>query len=829
MDFNNDTGRIFGGIQTIDPTLLPPLGGIAGVLTIEGTGALTLPNGTTLERPTPSLAAMLRYNGDLQALEYHNSTTWVQLSVGGGTVTSVAATTTGAGISVTGSPIVNSGTLTFSLSSTLQGLSTIGNTSGIVVQTSPDVFTERTITGTLGNVVVTNGDGVEGNINIDLDTVGTPVTSSFVKITTDVNGRVTATTPVVSADITTLVDAVYVNVTGDTMSGDLTFTAGSTVTGLPTPVNGSDAVSKSYADALVQGLSFKQAVSAATTADIVLSGEQTIDGVVLVAGERVLVKNQDDDTENGIYIVDSSNWVRSTDADTGTELVGAYVFVSSGTNNDNTSWAQISPAPITVGSSAIVWNQFSGAGSYTAGTGLSVSGTEFSLQTPVTTVNGGTGTNSAPTAGQVLIGTSSGTFTPALIGNGSGIDVTSGNGAILIDNTGALSFNTRTGNITLTSGDVTTALGYTPVNKAGDTMTGSLIVTGAVTATNTDSSVTLLGGATNGAPVTITAVGTGPNTGIDLVTQGAGNATVNGNTILTTASQYVQQIVAGSNVTISPIGGSGVVTINATGNVTSLIAGDGISVSSSTGDITISNTGVTSVALSDASTLPIFSISGSPVTTTGTLTQTLVSQPANTAFLSPDGTTGQPSFRAVAYNDLPIKLYVENPQNTPVLTASANNAQAFGDGASASLAGSKAFANGAFAAPGDAQHGLYVLRNLTTDATATELFLDGNSLPLVIPDNSVVVFDILVAGRRTDAVGGGAGYRFAGVARKDSTSGSLTFVGVPSKTILGETDMPWDATLTANIVNGALQIEVFGQAAKTIRWVATVQTTEVTN
>ena len=145
--------------------------------------------------------------------------------------------------------------------------------------------------------------------------------------------------------------------------------------------------------------------------------------------------------------------------------------------------------------------------------------------------------------------------------------------------------------------------------------------------------------------------------------------------------------------------------------------------------------------------------------------------------------------------------------------------------------GSKAFANGSFAAAGDAQHGVYVLRAETTDATITELFLDGTggSQVIALPNNSLFTFDILVAGRRTDAVGGGAGYRFVGVIRKDATSGSITFVGTPSKTILGETNTQWDAAVVADTAAGALKVTVTGQAAKTIRWVATVQTTEVTN
>jgi hypothetical protein len=258
-----------------------------------------------------------------------------------------------------------------------------------------------------------------------------------------------------------------------------------------------------------------------------------------------------------------------------------------------------------------------------------------------------------------------------------------------------------------------------------------------------------------------------------------------------------------------------------------LTAGTGMTVVHTANTVTFNNTGVTSVGLA----LPtIFTVSGTPVTTSGTLTGALALQTANTVFAGPaTGVDAAPTFRALTPTDVGFDLYVENSTGTPVVTAAGVDAQAFGNGASASIYGSKAFANGSFAAPGDAQHGVYVLRNVTTGATPTALFLDGAAQSLVFPINSVATFDILVTARRTDAVGGGAGYRFVGAIKKDDTVASTTFVGTPSKTILGETDVLWDVNVTANTVNGSLTVTVTGEAAKTIRWVATVMTTEVTN
>ena len=245
---------------------------------------------------------------------------------------------------------------------------------------------------------------------------------------------------------------------------------------------------------------------------------------------------------------------------------------------------------------------------------------------------------------------------------------------------------------------------------------------------------------------------------------------------------------------------------------------------------TVSGTGtVTSVGLVDDSITPIYSITGSPVTAAGDLSLQLLNQTANNVFIAPYGNDGQPAFRLLQYIDLPIKLYAENISTYTAPTATGNNAIAFGDSAKSAVYGMKSFANGKFSNTGDAQHGMYVLRNITTNAIATELFLNGSNQSLVIPNNSVVSFSITIAARRTDTTGGGAGYKFDGVVMKDTTSASISLIGIPSKTVLGETNKPWDVTLTTNTTNGSLKISVIGEAFKTIRWVATVLTTEVTN
>ncbi len=120
---------------------------------------------------------------------------------------------------------------------------------------------------------------------------------------------------------------------------------------------------KSYVDSLVTGLDMKQSVTVSTTGNISLSGTQTIDGVSVQIGDRVLVKNQTDATKNGIYVVDSSTWSRSSDADnnSGSEVSGGmYCFVESGTVNANTGWTLASPGgDVILGTDDLTFAKFS--------------------------------------------------------------------------------------------------------------------------------------------------------------------------------------------------------------------------------------------------------------------------------------------------------------------------------------------------------------------------------------------------------------------------------------------------------------------------------------
>jgi hypothetical protein len=205
-----------------------------------------------------------------------------------------------------------------------------------------------------------------------------------------------------------------------------------------TPSSASDIVNKAYADSIASGINFHQSVVYATTVDLgtVIYNNGTsgvgatltkdtpfstlaIDGHTFVSptdiGKRVLIKDQTNSAYNGVYTVTnvgsgSTAWVltRATDFDsTGSGVdqidAGDFFLVTAGATLANTSWVQQTPLPITIGTTAIVFTEFGAQITYSAGTGLDLNGTVFSLETPVTIANGGTGQTSANAALNALL------------------------------------------------------------------------------------------------------------------------------------------------------------------------------------------------------------------------------------------------------------------------------------------------------------------------------------------------------------------------------------------------------------------------------------------
>jgi hypothetical protein len=297
------------------------------------------------------------------------------------------------------------GAFDFKVTPTVNG-GAIGGVVSFNTRTGAITLTSTDVTDALGFTPynATNPSGYTANAGTVTSVGGTGTVSGLTltgSVTTSGNLTLGGTLSLTSGDVTTALGFTPLNKAGDTVNGSLTFTAG-TVTGLAAPSAGTDATTKNYVDAAIAGLSWKISVRVATTVNITLSGTQTIDGVAVVATNRVLVKNQTTTADNGIYVVSASAWARSADADSAAELDGSAVYVQLGTTQADTGWTETATIA-TVGTDPIVYAQFSGSGSYAAGTGLSLTGNTFA-NTGVTSNVAGTNVTVSGATGAVTIG-----------------------------------------------------------------------------------------------------------------------------------------------------------------------------------------------------------------------------------------------------------------------------------------------------------------------------------------------------------------------------------------------------------------------------------------
>jgi hypothetical protein len=142
--------------------------------------------------------------------------------------------------------------------------------------------------------------------------------------------------------------------------------------------------------------------------------------------------------------------------------------------------------------------------------------------------------------------------------------------------------------------------------------------------------------------------------------------------------------------------------------------------------------------------------------------------------------------------------------------------------------GQRAMSSGRFSANGDAQISELIVRNATSNATQTELLLNGSSLRITIGNDTTWAFDCLIVARRTDADNESAAYRITGCIDRNTNAASTALVGSPTVTVISEDNAAWDVDAVADTANGSLNIRVTGEAGKSIRWVGLVRLAEVT-
>ena len=257
--------------------------------------------------------------------------------------------------------------------SSVSGDATASNTGAFTLAGTS--VTNAMLAGSIANSKLANSDITVGSTSISL------------------GGSATAIAGITEIDIDN------VNINGNTISttnsnGNLVLDPNGTgtvdvssarITSVATPTSSTDAATKAYVDAQLQGLDVKNSVRVATTANGTLASAfangQTVDGVTLATNDRILLKNQSTGSENGIYTVNASGApTRATDFDSNSEVTGgAFFFVEEGTVNADNGFTLTNDGSITVGTTALTFTQFSGAGQVTAGDALTKTGNTLAV------------------------------------------------------------------------------------------------------------------------------------------------------------------------------------------------------------------------------------------------------------------------------------------------------------------------------------------------------------------------------------------------------------------------------------------------------------------
>jgi hypothetical protein len=422
-------------------------------------------------------------------------------------------------------------------------------------------------------------------------------------------------------------------------------------------------------------------------------------------------------------------------------------------------------------------------------------------------------------------------------------------GAIVLGGT-LVAANGGTGQSTYAIGDILYASAATTLSKLADVAAGSYLRSGGVTTAPLWSTTTLPNSATTGDLMYASASNTYSNladvaTGNALISGGVGVAPSWGKIGLTTHVSGTLPIANGGTNSSTALSGSSIMVSNGTsviqgaaGTTTTVLHGNAagaptygavVLTTDVSGILPLANGG-TNANLTAVNGGAVYSTgSALAITAAGTAGQVLTSNGA-----------AAPTWQAASAT---LQLYKENPSSptAPSATgtnaiamlsgsaASATNSSAMGDGTSASIWSTQVYGNGSFATAGDAQGVRVVARVITTNNTATEMFLDGAgaSQRLVLPNNSAWNYFIQIVARRTDATGKWSAWNFTGLIKKDGTAGTTS--NSVSRTNIDKNGIGSDPTVTADTTNGSLLITVTGNTSETIRWVATINISQVTN
>lgn len=533
---------------TINSTAVSLGGSITGLAVTSGTLA-QFASTTSLQ-----LATLISDETGSGALVFATSPTLVTPTLGVATATSINKVTITAPATSATLSIADGKTLTVSNSVTFSGTdaSTVAfGSGGTVVYTANKLSVHAATTSAELAGVISDETGSGALVFANTPTLVTPVL-----------GAATATSITASTGNLTLSAASGNNnvVLAPTGTGTID-ASGKLITNLSTatPTNNSDVATKGYVDSVAQGLHVHAPVQAATTGTLssLTSGGTvtyatgtngvgatltlqnallTLDGYTLVNGDRILVKNQATQAHNGIYTWATGGTVltRATGADTPAELAGGdFFFVVNGSLYGDTGWVQ-TEVVTTIGTSNIIFNQFSGAGTYAAGTGLTLTGSTFSVnasQTQVTalgTITTGTWTAS-PIANTYLANSS-------VTVNGTAISL-GASGTITANTTNSITF-TNTGGATAGTtfnGSAARTIDYSTVGASPLAGSSSLSTVGTITS-----------GTWNGTAIASGYGGTGFTT------------YATGDMIYASAANTLSKLTAGASGTVLQVNSSGV-------------------------------------------------------------------------------------------------------------------------------------------------------------------------------------------------------------------------------------------------------------------------------